>query len=93
MARESTDRLTDSVCRDGVPRPCRAEMPEFQALWEERGPGGRDDLVILAVDFLPEGTVSAAAGLVEDFELTVPILFDTEDGEVAQRYGVRGLPA
>ena len=73
--------------------PCRAEMPEFQALWEERGPSGSNDLVILAVDFLPEDSVSAAAAFVEDFELTFPILFDTEDGEVAQRYGVRGLPA
>ena len=85
MARESTDRLTDSVCRDGVPRPCRAEMPEFQALWEERGPGGRDDLVILAVDFLPEGTVSAAAGLVEDFELTFPIPWGGKTSSPATR--------
>ena len=73
--------------------PCRAEMPEFQALWEERGASGRNDLVILAVDFLPEDTVGAAAGFVEEFELTFPILFDTSDGDVAQRYGVRGLPA
>ena len=73
--------------------PCRAEMPEFQALWEQRGPDGPDDLVILAVDFLPEDTVGAAGGFVEDFELTFPILFDTGDGDVAQRYGVRGLPA
>ena len=73
--------------------PCRAEMPEFQALWEERGPSGSNDLVILAVDFLPEDSVSAAAGFVEDFELTFPILFDTEDGEVYQGYGLRGLPA
>ena len=73
--------------------PCRAEMPEFQELWEQRGPGGPDDLVILAVDFLPEDTVSAAGGFVEEFELTFPVLFDTSDGDVAQRYGVRGLPA
>ena len=73
--------------------PCRAEMLEFQALWEERGPNGPSDLVILAVDFLPEDSVSAAAGFVEDFGLTFPILFDTADGKVAQRYGVRGLPA
>ena len=72
--------------------PCRAEMPEFQALWEERGPSGSNDLVILAVDFLPEDSVSAAAGFVEDFELTFPILFDTEDGEVYQGYGLRGPP-
>ena len=73
--------------------PCRAEMPEFQELWEQRGPGGPDDLVILSVDFLPEDTVGAVAGFVEEFEQTFPILFDTSDGDVAQRYGVRGLPA
>jgi peroxiredoxin len=73
--------------------PCRAEMPEFQALWEQRGTGGSDDLVILAVDFLKEDTVGAATDFVEDFELTFPILFDTTDGDVAARYGVRGLPA
>ena len=73
--------------------PCRAEMPEFQELWEQRGPDGRDDLVILAVDFLKDDTVGAAADFVEDFELTFPVLFDTTDSDVAARYGVRGLPA
>ena len=73
--------------------PCRAEMPEFQELWEQRGPDGGDDLVILAVDFLKDDTVGAAADFVEDFELTFPVLFDTTDSDVAARYGVRGLPA
>ena len=73
--------------------PCRAEMPEFQELWEQRGPDGSDDLVIFAVDFLKEDTVGAAADFVEDFELTFPVLFDTPDSDVAARYGVRGLPA
>ena len=63
--------------------PCRAEMPEFQELWEERGPTGPDDLVILAVDFLPEDTKSAAAGFIEEIGATFPVLFDTESGEVA----------
>lgn len=72
--------------------PCRAEMPEFQELWEQRGEDATDDLVILAVDFLKEDTVGAASSFVEDFELTFPILFDTPDSDVAARYGVRGLP-
>ena len=58
--------------------PCRAEMPEFQELWEQRGPGGPDDLVVLSVDFLPEDTVGAVAGFVEEFEQTFPILFGHE---------------
>ena len=73
--------------------PCRREMPDFQTLWEERGPSGPDDLVILAVNLLPEDTIAAAEGFVEEFGLTFPILLDTSRGEVARRYGVRALPA
>ena len=72
--------------------PCRAEMPEFQALWERRGPSGPDDLVVLAVDFLPEDSVAAAANFAREFGLTFPVLFDA-DGSVARRYRVRGFPA
>ncbi len=71
--------------------PCRAEMPDFQELWEERQES--DDLVILAVDFLAEDTVEAASAFVEEFELTFPVVTDTPDSDVAERYGVRGLPA
>jgi peroxiredoxin len=71
--------------------PCRAEMPDFQALWEERQP--RDDLVVLAVDFLAEDTIEAAAAFVDEFDLTFPVVTDTESGDVAARYGVPGLPA
>ena len=73
--------------------PCRAEMPEFQALWEQRGPSGPDDLVILAVDRIREDTVGDVADFVEDFAVTFPILFDTSNRDVEARYGVRGLPA
>ena len=73
--------------------PCRREMLDFQELWEERGPGGPDDLVILAVNLLPEDTVAAAEAFVDEFGLTFPILFDTSGGEVARRYGVEALPA
>ena len=73
--------------------PCRREMPDFQTLWEERGPSGPDDLVILAVNLLPEDTIAAAEGFVDEFGLTFPILLDTSRGEVSQRYGVQALPA
>jgi len=71
--------------------PCRAEMPDLQELWVERQE--RDDLVVLAVDFLAEDTIDAASGFVDEFELTFPVVTDTSDGDVAERYGVRGLPA
>ncbi len=73
--------------------PCRREMPDFQELWEQRGPGGPDDLVILAVNLLPTDTFDAATAFVEEFGLTFPIMFDTSRGEVARGYGVRALPA
>lgn len=71
--------------------PCRAEMPEFQALWEERGADGADDLVILAVNRLSQDSRGAARGFVEGQGLTFPVLFDPLD-DVAGAYGVRGLP-
>ena len=71
--------------------PCRAEVPELQALSVERQ--ADDDLVILGINFLAEDTVEAAASFVDEFQLTFPIVTDTPDGDVARRYGVRGLPA
>ena len=73
--------------------PCRREMPDFQELWEERGPAGPDDLVILAVNLTPTDTRAAATAFVEEYGLTFPILFDTSRGEVARHYGVQALPA
>ena len=73
--------------------PCREEMPEFQALWDERGAEGSDDLVVLAVNFLRDDSVGAATNFIQANDFTFPVIFDTTRGEVAQRYGVRGLPA
>ena len=73
--------------------PCREEMPDFQELWDERGEGGSDDLVMLALDFLVQDTMADARGFVEGNGFTFPVLFDTADGAVADRYRVRGLPA
>ena len=73
--------------------PCREEMPEFQELWDERGEDGSDDLVMLALDFLVQDTMADARGFVEGRGFTFPVLFDTADGSVADRYRVRGLPA
>ena len=67
--------------------PCRAEMPEFQALWEEHEAAG--DLVVLAVDF-QEGAAQVN-GFVEEFNLTFPVVLDAS-GEVVDEYGLFGLP-
>ena len=73
--------------------PCREEMPEFQELWDHRGADGADDLVVLAVNFLRDDTVGAATNFIAANEFTFPVVFDTTRGDVAARYGVRGLPA
>ena len=71
--------------------PCRAEMPEFQQLWEERAPRG--DLTVLAVNFLREDSVPDATRFARELELTFPVAFDTPEGDIGRRYAVRGLPA
>lgn len=68
--------------------PCRAEMPELQQVWEERGEGR--DLVVLAVDV--EESADAVTDFVENFGLTFPVALDA-DGSVADRYGLPGLPS
>ncbi len=71
--------------------PCRLEMPEFQALYDERLPDG--DLTIIAVDFTASDTREAALAFVREIGITFPVAFDTPNSDVAARYGVRGLPA
>ncbi len=70
--------------------PCRAEMPDLQAVYEQRLP--QDDLVVLAVDLLFEDSVGAVTDFLEEFALTFPVVLAAEDS-VLERYGVRGLPA
>jgi peroxiredoxin len=67
--------------------PCRAEMPEFQVLWEEHE--ARGDLMLLAVNLQESKT--QVNGFVEDFGLTFPVVLDTS-GEVLDEYGLPGLP-
>ena len=71
--------------------PCRFEMPELQALYEERLPDG--DLTIIAIDFSASDTREAALDFANEIGITFPVAFDTPDSDVAARYGVRGLPA
>lgn len=70
--------------------PCRAEMPDFQEIFEQRQPAG--DFAILAVDKLVEDTEDAVTDFVEEFGLSFAVGFDETD-KIFQRYGVRGLPS
>jgi peroxiredoxin len=68
--------------------PCRAEMPDLQAAFNERAPD--DDFVVLGIDLAePAGAVQ---DFIDEFEITFPIAIDSEQ-TVAEHYGVRGLPA
>jgi len=72
--------------------PCREEMAEFEQLYRARRAAG--DLVVLAVDYRPLDSPAEVRRFLATFAqrngapLTLPVLFDTAAGEVAERYGV-----
>lgn len=69
--------------------PCRKEMPDLmrlQADYEDEG------LTILTVNMQTfERTLNDAPNFIEELNITLPVFFD-EDGVVADRYQVFGLP-
>lgn len=67
--------------------PCRAEMPDLQAIYEQRLPD--NDFVVLAVDL--EESRGPVEDFIDEFGLTFPVAFDSS-GSVARHYGVIGLP-
>ena len=67
--------------------PCREEMPELQRLADDLH---EQPFTLLTID-LEEDSHDIAA-FRQDLGLRVPVLMD-EDGDVAQSYGVRALPA
>lgn len=67
--------------------PCRREQPGLQALWEEYGPGG--EVQFLGIDFLDDD--AAGREYVREFGVTYPSV--TDDGPVADAFGVPYLPA
>ncbi len=69
--------------------PCRAEMPAFQALYEDFAAQG---LVVLGVNTTFQDSEAQAIFFATTFGLTFPIAFD-RSGEVARAYGMRALPS
>ncbi len=68
--------------------PCKAEMPDMQALYREYG--GQHNFTVVAVDV--EESRDQVAAFVQQNGLSFPILLD-EDGKVSNyRYFVRSLP-
>ena len=67
--------------------PCRIEMPEFQAQYEQRADDG---FVILAVN--NGEMLEDVQGFREEFGLTFPLLMD-EEVEINDEYGVFSYPS
>lgn len=73
--------------------PCRAEMPEIQALYEEYG-SNEEDVVILGIaspNVGREGSTDEVAAFLEKNEYTYPVVMD-EGGSMAYTYGVTAYP-
>jgi len=68
--------------------PCRAEMPTFQAVYEDFGEQG---LVVLAVNMTYQDSAAEALSFAAKLGLTFPIALD-RNGEIAESYRMRALP-
>ncbi len=69
--------------------PCKSEMPDFQAAYEQYG----EEIQFLLVDLTGgRETAEAASGYVEAQGYTFPIYFDL-DSAGAAAYGVNAIPA
>ncbi|MER3419061.1 MAG: TlpA family protein disulfide reductase [Chloroflexota bacterium] len=73
--------------------PCRAEMPEIEAVYRE---SKEQDFVVLAINE-ENASLEEARKLARDFrdelDLTFPILLDGPDGQVFRQYRLYGLPS
>ena len=67
--------------------PCRAEMPELQSIYDEHAAAGT--LTVLGIDEME--SADAVNGFIAALALTFPMALD-RSGEVAERYGLIGLP-
>ena len=69
--------------------PCKREMPEFQAAFEELG----EDIAFLMVNMTDGSreTVDTASSFVEEAGYTFPVYYD-QDMDAASAYGAYSLP-
>jgi len=74
----------------GLCPPCRAEMPQFQAFYEEF----KDRIQLVGVDigvFTGLGSRDDAEALLRELGVTYPAGW-TEDGSVPRKFGVTSMP-
>lgn len=67
--------------------PCKAEMPDLQALYEEHGDA--HDFVVVGVNF--QEAAAPVEAFVRERGLTFPVWLDGQ-GDAGGKLGVRGLP-
>ena len=73
--------------------PCKAEMPDIQALYEESG-SNTGDLVVLALaqpNVGQEGSAEEITTFLEENGYTYPVVMDTT-GQIFMQYGIRAFP-
>ena len=73
--------------------PCRSEMPDIQALYDDHGCNS-GDVIVLGVaqpDHYREGSAEEIAAFMEDNGYTYPVLMDP-DGVAFYPYGIRAYP-
>jgi cytochrome c biogenesis protein CcmG, thiol:disulfide interchange protein DsbE len=68
--------------------PCKEEMPLLEGSWKQMQAQGRN-VVFLGIDF--EEAKGAATGFVEQYNITYPIVLDT-NGSAAVKYYITSLP-
>lgn len=66
--------------------PCREELPEMEAIYQEYRDLGFEILAVNVDDHPDKADV-----LLDDIEVTFPVLYDT-DGKVSQLYDVNAMP-
>ena len=74
----------------GLCPPCRAEMPQFQAFYEQ----SKDEIMVLGIDigpFMNLGSKRDADALLRELGVTYPAGW-TDDGGVPRKYGVTAMP-
>ena len=74
----------------GLCPPCRAEMPQFQAFYQEFN----DQIMLLGIDIGPFtglGSREDADALLRELGVTYPAGW-TDDGSVPRKYGVTAMP-
>jgi len=68
--------------------PCRAEFPEFQ----EAAVDNADRLVIIGVNNTSADQADQVPDFLQEFGITFPIVYDTNDGATVETYRILGLP-